>query len=169
MCMALKTGVIRRSILTLGYLVDNMGYPLDYTELIWGSKLTGRPRQKQLHVWISDELKTQLDEWRDARNSTFTNVISEALTAHFEQPTSTEIGERLARLERKTDLILSHIGHQVAAEKPLPRARQTTPNRESAAVRAAEDDSPSRLSRPTQRRRRSIRRGTHNDNSGDKQ
>jgi len=66
-----------------------------------------RAGQKQLHAWISDELKARLEAWRDEQQTTYTDILTEALEAHFDKAQAEAgLADRVARVERKLDRVL---------------------------------------------------------------
>ena len=86
-----------------------------------------RSGQKQLHAWISDELKARLEAWRDEQQTTYTDILTEALEAHFDKAQA-EVGlaERVARVERKLDRVLELLDEgdvDQADEEPRPTRR----------------------------------------------
>jgi len=68
---------------------------------------TKRPGQKQLHAWISEELKARLEEFRDEHETTYTDIITEALEAHFQkEPEEDDIPARMSRVESQLGRVL---------------------------------------------------------------
>lgn len=87
-----------------------------------------RAGQKQLHAWISDELKARLEAWRDEQQTTYTDILTEALEAHFDKAQAEAgLADRVARVERKLDRVLELLnGGDVdqADEEPRPTTRR---------------------------------------------
>ncbi len=67
---------------------------------------TDREGQKQLHVWISEELKAELETWRDDHDTTYTEIVTQALRRHFEVGHEVYIEARLDRIEKKLDSLV---------------------------------------------------------------
>lgn len=68
---------------------------------------TRRPGQKQLHAWIPEELKSRLEKWRDEHETTYTDIITEALEAHFQkEPEDDDLPGRMSRVEVQLGRVL---------------------------------------------------------------
>jgi len=67
---------------------------------------TDREGQKQLHVWIAEELKAELEKWRDDHETTYTEIVTQALRRHFEVGHEVYIEARLDRIEKKLDSLV---------------------------------------------------------------
>jgi hypothetical protein len=60
-----------------------------------------REGQKQLHAWISAELKADLEEYRDEHETTYTAILTDALELYFEKLEADPVTTRLDRIEQR--------------------------------------------------------------------
>lgn len=129
-----------------------------------GSMATNREGQKQLHVWIAEELKAELEQWRDDNETTYTEIVTQALRRHFEVGHEVHIEARLDRIEGKLERLL---------EEPAGTPQDSdTPDTAPAADDSEEPsafDAPTKPTKTVQdvdqvkARRRKIRRGSDNN------
>jgi len=88
---------------------------------------TRRPGQKQLHAWIPEELKARLETWRDEHETTYTDIITEALEAHFQkEPDDDDLPGRMSRVEAQLGRVLELLEEtaDVDHEKGEPAAQE---------------------------------------------
>lgn len=79
-----------------------------------------RPGQKQLHAWVSIELKTRLELWSKQHETTYTKIITEALNRHFEEITDDDkINARIAHIEQDIGRVLEILEHKNIENKQL--------------------------------------------------
>lgn len=79
---------------------------------------TDREGQKQLHVWIAEELKAELETWRDDHETTYTEIVTQALRRHFEVGHEVYIEARLDRIEKKLDSLVQTSDETTKDDQP---------------------------------------------------
>lgn len=102
---------------------------------------TDREGQKQLHVWIAEELKAELEQWRDDHETTYTEIVTQALRRHFEVGHEVYIEARLDRIENKLDNLIEsdETGKDDAADNDDDNSPFDAPTKPTKTVQSQED------------------------------
>ena len=96
--------------------------------------MTKKPERKQLHAWISIEIKERLEQWKSDHKSTYSEILDEALASYFSMTPEAKYFSALdakmeqmeasrKRMETKIDRLVdalssrSNLGEEIA---PVP-------------------------------------------------